>query len=345
MENGTTTSTSSFRINAKQFFLTYPQCGIKCEELLEGITAIVSSKNNTVEQYCICEEKHANGDPHLHAYIKLGRKCNCRTPTYFDIRVGEDVFHPNIQSVRSVVAVQKYIKKGGHYITNIDKIINNFDQAMELVKKRKLQEAVDLLKRKESKTMVLYYDRVVNNLKSMIGLEQLLTKFVYPEPIVNEFRLMTSCNKTILLAGESGYGKTSFAISLFGNPLLCSHIDQLKEFDPIIHDAIIFDDMVFTHWPRESQIHIVDYDHPRAINVKHSVAYIPAKTKKIITTNRHASEVLLISDKAIRRRIKIIKVCTPLFEDQNSVSSTSELLCNDPTSYFSCGDDDLDNLF
>lgn len=90
--------------------------------------------------------------------------------------------------------------------------------------------------------------------------------------------------RSLFLSGGSGIGKTSYAISHFQRPLLVSHIDDLKRLKEGA-DGIIFDDMCFKHWPRSSCIHLLDLEHPRTINVKYGTVTIPAKMRRIFTSN------------------------------------------------------------
>ncbi len=111
--------------------------------------------------------------------------------------------------------------------------------------------------------------------------------------------------KVTILWGSSGIGKTSYAKALLPKALMVSHMDDLRHFKPGEHDGIIFDDMDFKHLPRTSQIHLVDTDDTRSIHCRYDVASIPAGTKKIFTTNEHEGNIFLLSDSAIRRRVKV----------------------------------------
>lgn len=122
---------------------------------------------------------------------------------------------------------------------------------------------------------------------------------------------VTFSGRTLLLWGRAGIGKTEFAKSLLPRGLFISHLDDLVAYDARTYDGIIMDDMSFQHLPRESQIHLVDYDNPRSIHVRYTTAYIPAHTKKIILTNRLPSEVLLVGDAAISRRLDIRELIAP----------------------------------
>ena len=90
---------------------------------------------------------------------------------------------------------------------------------------------------------------------------------------------ITEWDTSWVLWGASQIGKTQFALAHFKNPLLVSHIDELKHFSAGTHDGIVFDDMSFTHTPRTAQIHLVDQNNSRAIHIRYGLGMIPAHTK------------------------------------------------------------------
>jgi len=108
--------------------------------------------------------------------------------------------------------------------------------------------------------------------------------------------------KAVILWGKSGIGKTCYARALLPKALFVSHFDDLARYDQGEHDGIIFDDMSLIHLPRESQIHILDFEQPRSIHVRYQTAIIPAGTKKIFTTNNAEGLIHLQGDEAIERR-------------------------------------------
>lgn len=68
-------------------------------------------------EYVIAIEEHADGGIHFHAFIKLDKTCNKRGSDLLDLNGN----HPNIQPVKSEVSTINYVKKGGVFITNIEK--------------------------------------------------------------------------------------------------------------------------------------------------------------------------------------------------------------------------------
>jgi hypothetical protein len=150
--------------------------------------------------------------------------------------------------------------------------------------------------------------------------------FVHLHPNAN-WILNIDFARVLFLSGPSGCGKTQWAAHQFDNPLFIRQLDQLKEFKPGYHDGIIFDDMSFNHMPLESCIHLLDWDMPSAIHCRHTNAFIPAKTRKIFTTNKTLFEAFPSDPHgALRRRISVVYVIKPgerLYElPEQSVSET-----------------------
>jgi len=113
----------------------------------------------------------------------------------------------------------------------------------------------------------------------------------------------TDWTLTYILCGNAGIGKTEFAVAHFNNPLLCTEIDQLLDYDPDEHDGIVFDDMDFKEISRSTQIALVDQTMPRAIRCRYRSPVIPRGTKKIFTCNSWPMD---IDDPAIRRRVSLV---------------------------------------
>lgn len=100
-------SGKAFRLNSQGFFLTYPQCPLTKEQVRAHLETLGEITNGV-----IAEEKHEDGSPHVHAYVRYSKKKDVRKPDYFDI--GE--YHGNYQTAKSSIAVARYCKKDGNYI-------------------------------------------------------------------------------------------------------------------------------------------------------------------------------------------------------------------------------------
>lgn len=115
----------------KGWFCTWPKCPMSKEACLKYL----DSKFN-IKEYVICEEKHQDGSPHLHAFIKLKGRKRFRGDL-FNLKDCDKEYHGDYQKAKSFRAVVGYVIKGKNYISN-------FDLEKYLAKKGKLTKE-DLL--------------------------------------------------------------------------------------------------------------------------------------------------------------------------------------------------------
>lgn len=116
---------------AKGWFLTYPQCPCPPQDCLDDLSdGIAEKKGLKIEEYLICREMHKDGNPHLHAFIKLSERIRF-SPRLFDIIYEGKTYHGEYQIAKSWHAVQRYVKKDGDFITNI-----NYEAAIQKKSKK-----------------------------------------------------------------------------------------------------------------------------------------------------------------------------------------------------------------
>lgn len=118
----------------KGWFCTWPQCPLQKEVALK----ILDAKYD-LQEYVISEEKHKDGSPHLHAFIKLARKKRFNA-TMFDL----EEYHGEYQPAKSFRAVCRYVIKDGKYISNID-VKSYLDKKGKLTKEDLLRDVDELL--------------------------------------------------------------------------------------------------------------------------------------------------------------------------------------------------------
>jgi len=95
---------------AKGWFLTYPQCEVPPQAVLEYL----KEKHDIVE-YVIAQEAHQDGSKHIHAFVKLEKR-TMFNKNLFDL----PDHHGNYQVAKSWAAVKKYVTKDGNFISSID---------------------------------------------------------------------------------------------------------------------------------------------------------------------------------------------------------------------------------
>lgn len=103
-----------FRINAKSFFLTYPQCPINENIFFTLFQKIINQKNRNIKlAVCASEFHNQTEGKHIHLYFELDKKIHIRDSSPFDViyedEEGTHVYHPNIQKPKSKVKVIKYV--------------------------------------------------------------------------------------------------------------------------------------------------------------------------------------------------------------------------------------------
>lgn len=285
-------------MNAKSFFLTYPQSNIDNELFLE----FARTKGHLIE-YVIGRELHADGEPHLHAALKYAASVR-GTIRLFDYQ-GR---HPNIQSPRRFEACKQYCRKEGHFIENQTE--EQTIQPARLVSQicEEIEEETEWMEYCITNRIGFQYCQWMwnrfHNDTSTVSEASNITGTIR-EPLLS-FTWNLLQFPVIGIIGPSGCGKTTWAKYQAPKPaLFVSHIDQLKLFRNGFHKSIIFDDIDINHYPRTSQIHLLDFHNARAIHCRHTTASIPAGIPKIFTAN---FPFCAIDDPAIRRRIRIINV-------------------------------------
>lgn len=175
-------------------------------------------------------------------------------------------------------------------------------------------DALEYIKTNLPRDMLLNGDRIEKNLKyyytsKVTPVTYSMDKFIDPP---------MDLSKSVILCGSSGMGKTTYALAHFKKPLLVRHIDMLlKEFDPLVHDGLVFDDIGFSHWPIPSIIGIMDMEHDSNVHCRYGVGIIPAKFPRIFTINE-ISDIIPVNISqsqydAIHRRVVIRSINEKMF--------------------------------
>lgn len=280
---------NGFRLNARYWFATYPQCGLPRATLWDVLCRLGA-------QWCLVgSEQHADGSPHLHCLIDWGRKKDSRNSRYLDI----EGFHPNLQAVKNLNASINYCKKEGDF--EEFGLAEREDEDDYVTMAREMDEGeyfrTCLKKKIPFQYAQKFQDLAKKDKGNTITADTPVSGRMRPDL---QFLALPEEPSSAVLVGPSGCGKTTWAITKAPKPaLLVSHMDDLRYFDPAYHQSLVFDDMKFTHMPLQAQIHIVDQDWPRSIHCRYRTAPIPAKTQKFFTCN----EQPFSDHQAIERRI------------------------------------------
>lgn len=111
-----------FRLQAKFFFLTWPQCSTPKETVLDRLKALPNFSHALVAR----EDHKDQAGEHLHAFLALSKPWNIRNPGLLDALAGK---HGNYQAAKDQTKVVKYCVKDGDYVSH------GFDPAAFLSKR------------------------------------------------------------------------------------------------------------------------------------------------------------------------------------------------------------------
>lgn len=283
---------SPYRIQGKHISLTYPRCDASLEDLLAFLRN-KSFGSRTAKSIIVSSETHEDGGLHRHAYVEFTGRINNSNPRAFDF----GLFHPNVQVCRTVEAWKRYVKKDGTFLEWVSDIedLDLVSIAGRMSKREFLTYAM------ANRVPYGYYQEALAQANSEA---EMITYTDDPDPTLNlplprdldafDF----SDELTNVIVGPTGCGKTFKCLRHMKKPLLfVTHIDQLKYLGTH-HRSILFDDMMFTHLPVQSQIHLVDRRKLNATHRRYGHTVIPVGTQVTITCN----EIPLTYHPAIARR-------------------------------------------
>nr|ANA10078.1 AC1 protein [Tomato yellow leaf curl virus] len=239
-----------FKIYAKNYFLTYPNCSLSKEEALSQLKNLETPTNKKYIK--VCGELHENGEPHLHVLIQFEGKYQCKNQRFFDLVSPNRSahFHPNIQAAKSSTDVKTYVEKDGDFIDfgvfQIDGRSTRGGQQSandayaEALNSGSKSEALNILKEKAPKDYILQFHNLSSNLDRIFSppLEVYVSPFLsssfnqVPDELeewVAENVVSSAARPwrpiSIVIEGDSRTGKTMWARSLGPHNYLCGHLD------------------------------------------------------------------------------------------------------------------------
>lgn len=288
----------TFRFDSQTFFLTYPQAGdLTIQEIHEHLESI-----RPLAWARIAKELHQDGSPHFHAVGKFSTRFASRNPRVFDI-CGK---HPNIQPVRSIRSSLNYVAKDGEFV-DFGTIPFSAVAEFDIMAAAQTLSEVDYWKACMRAGIGYMYAKQFWDMHKRNKASEIPESY---EGDISRESLELLCQnyhptRSTVVVGPTGAGKTSWAKRVCPKPALwVRHLDVLRAFRPGYHKSIIFDDMSFKHLPRETQIHITDWNDEAHIHCRYGHAVIPPGVTKIFTANEYPFS----EDAAIERRVYKIQL-------------------------------------
>nr|AOT83414.1 replication-associated protein [Sida angular mosaic virus] len=267
-----------FKINAKNYFLTYPLCSLSKEYALSQLQAL--NTPTEIKFIKIARELHQNGQPHLHVLVQFKGKYQCTNNRFFDLVSPSRSahFHPNIQAAKSSSDVKSYVDKDGDTVEwgefQIDgrsarggcQTVN--DTYAKALNAGSAEEALQIIKEEQPQHFFLQHHNLVANASRIFRKA--------PEPWVPPFQLSSFTNvpdemqewadeyfgssaaarpcrpMSIIIEGDSRTGKTMWARALGLHNYLSGHLD--------------FNSRVYSN---EVEYNVIDDVSPQYLKLKH----------------------------------------------------------------------------
>lgn len=282
-----TQTNTNFRLQGNKYHLTYKH-HIPFNLIKEHCQEAFGARQ--VKWYSIVhEEGEENTETpykHTHYAFQVDKYLSIKSARAFDIEYNGEQIHPHIKKIESndhacaifddyhkkkPVALEQSTtrpigKRGGQSVFEQVRTAPTLEQAMVSagVGIKSVQDVLAIRNQQEFTVDHKYRDAN------------------WTRPLEYRFRCM-------YIYGESGTGKTQWALHCFRNPLLVSEYDDLQHFiggnNAKSHDGIVFDDMQFTGKDNSWLINLLTWEETVSISVRYKTVRIPKGTRKIFTSN------------------------------------------------------------
>jgi len=319
------TDRSQRRVRGKGFFITYSRTHLPRDQITQWF-----ARQQRMKRFIVGQEHHQDGSLHWHVTAEYEVEKDVRCATYFNI----DNEHPNIVVwTRAGGSTYdqwffnhwEYCKKEDPtpFIQGVQPMEHRkqkrneiFTQAIKLARETDVKTGMEYLEVFAPYDLLTKYEQIQ---RALMRLRSIAQQHQTPARSESDFRhvpLIPALWRNLYVHGPTDLGKTAWARSLLPEATVVSHRDQLRDCD--FSKGVIFDDFDVGHWPPTAVIHLLDWDEPRGLDVKHGHVVIPAHTRKIFTHNS-AFERWVSKDAtdeqiaATRRRLYVVNIHSRMY--------------------------------
>lgn len=203
------TPPAAFRLQSRAVFLTYPRCPLTKEECLEQLQSTFSTWG--IQEYIVCEEDHRDGGKHLHAVIKLARKCDVKQATRLDLSKDGTNYHGNYKPVRDWKAAIEYCQKEGNFIADLKPVKKAVNEVYtEALKQPSMPAALAYIKEHAPRDYCLGFSRIKEALEANYPAAAPPAPLLRTRDQFKETRVLTDWVENNLLGMKSFCIKFSF---------------------------------------------------------------------------------------------------------------------------------------
>lgn len=302
----------NFRLSADKVHLTY-----KGHLDFGFLKNVVVALGGNLAMYSIVHERGDGGETpydHTHFYAKWFRKVDTRNPRIFDCVWEGETVHPHIRRISTKLHESRIY----HEYHRKDPVALEQSEAAPSPPPGKTEETVRKCKGDIYEAMRAFgvTPRTVSDLSILCRFKQPREPHVHRYPGTEWTLRHPTEFKVLYVYGPTNLGKTQWALAALKRPLLVCQWEDLRDYDELVYDGIVFDDMSFSHLPPSTCIHLLDWDLDRVLHARYTNITIPKETRKVFVSNKRPEDCFPSSDAdlwpAIRRRISHVMHVTAL---------------------------------
>jgi len=328
--------TKSFRIHAKKLYLTYSQVHPSADQ--QAILQILKQKPELpFFNYVIAKEHHQDGGIHFHVLLLFNKQIDIKNQNALDIQFLEQTYHGNYQAARSTERVVEYVCKHGDYITSLENLVEGKLLSMKelLIKDVKdLGLSPALIKHTEnlpekalanvSLVSAKNHFQALQQLKDLEKADHVDTPFQLKDFLLTQDlkQWVDKPDKTLVLVGDSGVGKTAFCKAFVKEKRLktlrVNHKQDFRRLDAS-YDAILIDDAGICGLSDTELLALVDNQEGKTIRVLYNSVLKKENLVQMLVMNNPEYQRIysqLIQDR-FARRVTFQQVKEPFINNLN----------------------------
>jgi hypothetical protein len=167
---------STFRLTAKQLFLTYSDTKLEKNIALIQLQSILQNdlRENPIKNYIIAQKQDQNGTFTLYAYLALKDKINIISPTKLDLKIPgtEQIIHGKYETVKKKSDIINFLKESGNYITDLVNDKAFYIELYNLAKNYNLDTAINYLENHRPEWISTRFKNIRANLQAYIKINK-----------------------------------------------------------------------------------------------------------------------------------------------------------------------------